>query len=290
MALTKKQKLGLAVAATVGVGLAVAVASASPKRKRKPSDDELEDEPLDDELPDDDDDGDLDDELPELPELPDEDDVDDVLEDADDVLEDFPIPDEVRERLPKKKPKKPKKKPKEPPRKEPPPVVDVAPPEVEIPDEPGVVEAPDVIQAPRPNAGEVTLAMVEALLNAEGAPNWKGRHKDVVQAFQAQEGIKIDGLYGPGTSLRTAMKVPTVPIVRYWPKASGVNPQAAVDSYRDGLLEIAKQASGVRAQLLRASAARETGQGFGPPQGSDGKAPVSPTFQLGGASGSFGTA
>lgn len=291
MALTARQKKQLAIGGAVVVGIIAVTAFASAKPKA-PADEGLDDDGLDDDEGDDEGDLDVDLDIPE--EVPEPDDVladipEEVRERGEDILEDLPIPDEVRERLPAPpKKKKPKKKPE--PRKEAPPVVDVSPPQVEVPDVPGVVETPDVIQAPTPNADAVTLDMVRTLLAAEEAPGWK-QVLGVVRQYQSAKGLVVDGKYGPKTALRVAIDVGTIPIVRFWPTAAGANPQAAVDSYRDGLLEIARNASGAHAQLLRASAARETGQGFGPPQGSNGKIPITPTFQLGASGGAtFGTA
>jgi len=268
MKLTPKKKKALAIVAAVAIGGGLLLALSGKKAKAA----EL---PAEEEEEEDEEDEGADIVLPEIPTEP---------PSADDVLEDLPIPDEIKDRLPRVTLPKPAPAPKPAP-----PVIDKKPPEVVVPEVPIVVDVPDVIQAPAPPVDAVTLEMVSALLAAESHPGWK-QQLGVVRNYQRAKGLVIDGKYGPKTALRLAVDgVGTIPIVRFWPTASGVNPQAAVDSYRDGLLEVAKASQGTHAQLLRASAARETGQGFGPPQGSNGKMSITPTFQLGAASGKFGT-
>jgi len=87
-------------------------------------------------------------------------------------------------------------------------------------------------------------------------------NKSLVRKFQQLEGVSADGLTGPGTLALAGKYVGNLPLVMYWPKNANMS---NVEKYRTALLALAEKAdrSGdpVRAANLRASAAREQGQG-----------------------------
>jgi hypothetical protein len=103
------------------------------------------------------------------------------------------------------------------------------------------------------------------MLQAEG-PNtiWRSTAIPGLADWQRARGLTADGSAGTKTMLRMAQEIGAIPIVRAWPK----------DSYREGhwlgdykasLQQIANSKTGQHADLLRQSAAREDGQGFGTP-------------------------
>jgi peptidoglycan hydrolase-like protein with peptidoglycan-binding domain len=97
----------------------------------------------------------------------------------------------------------------------------------------------------------------------------KGKEdKAQVQSFQGATGLKTDGLYGPKTANMLGRYYGDVPIVFYWPR--GTMPSQTVPTYRSNLETLALEADQMgrsydtlRAKLLRMSASREKGQGYG---------------------------
>lgn len=86
----------------------------------------------------------------------------------------------------------------------------------------------------------------------------KARYKEdkaAVQRFQTQEGLKVDGAYGPTTAQHVARYVSDVPPPFYWAKGAG---QKDLSTYRSNLESIALDAEQMgnrdRAERLRASA------------------------------------
>lgn len=137
-----------------------------------------------------------------------------------------------------------------------------------LPTSPALPTQPAGGQTPPPGATNVsadTAAMVNALLLAEQSKGWN-KVEPTVQAWQKPRGLKQDGLFGPKTALSVAEEFGTVPIIRVWP--AGSQKAQALQDYRTALLEIASHTTdAVRAAQLRASAAREQAQGFGPKRG-----------------------
>ncbi len=88
--------------------------------------------------------------------------------------------------------------------------------------------------------------------------------KMMIKNWQTQAGVPSpDGLFGAGSAERMAeLGVSDLPMVWYWPK---VNATARVATYKSRLNEMANQAQASgnlsRATQLRASAARDNGQG-----------------------------
>lgn len=114
-----------------------------------------------------------------------------------------------------------------------------------------------------------TAALVAYLLDREKDRNWKSKEPRV-KAWQSTHELKPDGMYGPQTALAVAEESGTVPIVRYW--AAGSQKHDALPDYEAELYAMAELADEAghtsRAAQLRASAQRETGQGYGtaPPE------------------------
>jgi hypothetical protein len=100
------------------------------------------------------------------------------------------------------------------------------------------------------------------MLSEEGTTRWKRKYPEL-GAWQAARGLVVDQNFGPGSALRMAQEIGTVPIVRFWPKGS--LPQTALEPYRNALLALAGQAPEPRRAQLIMSANREQGQGFGSP-------------------------
>lgn len=129
-----------------------------------------------------------------------------------------------------------------------------------------VIPKPDT--PPIPPVEEKTAAQIFGeqlalhLLNVQskfGMPGAKGKEdKKLAESFQKSEGLKVDGKPGPGTTLRIAEYVSNLPLVMYWPV--GAN-KASVADYKKKVIRLADLATGARSDELRASAARETGQG-----------------------------
>lgn len=112
--------------------------------------------------------------------------------------------------------------------------------------------------------------MVLELLAAQKQRGWK-REYDSVREWQSLAGRKVDGKFGPGDALTIAQDFGNIPVVRYWPAASGANPKKALADYRGALEMMAKSKGATQASELRQSAQREKGQSFGPPVGTGGK-------------------
>ncbi len=62
-----------------------------------------------------------------------------------------------------------------------------------------------------------------------------------------------------------AQEIGTIPIIRGWPKGSAPG-DGKLEAYRSALMQIASQRPEPFASQLRASAARELGQGYGTPE------------------------
>ena len=92
------------------------------------------------------------------------------------------------------------------------------------------------------------------------ADRWK-RIDGQVKAWQSARGLVSDGKFGPGSALRMAEEIGTLPLVRYWP--SGTLKTREVPKYQAALYELANEAEEPRASQLRAAAEREQGQGYG---------------------------
>ncbi len=136
--------------------------------------------------------------------------------------------------------------------------------------------APKIVAEGAPQETPVppdTLALTEALLAAEKQPSWK-RIESAVTQWQKSRGLVQDGKFGPKSALTIAQEIGTIPLVRYWPRTAGPNPDAAVEQYRNALRAIAQSKPTQHAALLNASAMREKGQAFGPPHGTRGKLPA----------------
>lgn len=110
-------------------------------------------------------------------------------------------------------------------------------------------------------------SFAEYLISLEsqyGMPKAKGvEDKSLVKEWQSLAGLKADGLVGPSVVYSLAEAgVSHLPSVWYWSKGSNAN---SVTSFRAKLLELASSAESSgdskRAIELRASAAREKGQG-----------------------------
>lgn len=153
------------------------------------------------------------------------------------------------------------------------------PPPITLP--PITVGGPPV-SLPRPSApppalspaDQAAAAMVTELLAAEHSDGWKRKYASVGD-WQEAAGRKVDEMFGPGDALALALTVGRLPIVRFWPAKDGANPARALADYRAALNTIANERSPQQAAELRASAQRETGQSFGPPQGTSGRGAVS---------------
>lgn len=136
-------------------------------------------------------------------------------------------------------------------------------PPVSPPVEPPETSIPPVEKTPNQRTAE---AVRLHLLKLQGSnPNLKavkGREdKTLIQQFQRQEGIKTDGLMGPGSMLLLAKYVSNLPLVMYWPKSATKN---NVFDYRNKLFALAelarKNGDLQRAAELNDSANRERGQ------------------------------
>lgn len=130
------------------------------------------------------------------------------------------------------------------------------PPELRPPPEPPAL--PPVIESVPAD----TMALATKMIAEEGGPGWKYVDPQV-KAWQAKRpaaGV-ADGMFGQKSALAMATEIGTLPLVRYWPRAS--LPATALPAYREALDAIADDAPEPRASALRASALREQGQGFG---------------------------
>ena len=111
---------------------------------------------------------------------------------------------------------------------------------------------------------------LNALVKARGSVTAaKGREDTaLVRTFQQANGLKNDGLYGPKSALTLGRLWGDVPLVFYWPK--GTLPNTEVPKFRSNLETLALEAEQktndldqMRAKMLRLSAMRERGQGYG---------------------------
>ena len=139
--------------------------------------------------------------------------------------------------------------------------------QVPIPPIPGVTAPPAAVPAPPVVAVEQpslvpadTAALAALMLGEEGTTRWKRKYPEL-GAWQASRGLVVDQSFGPGSALRMAQEIGTVPIVRFWPR--GTLPQTALEPYRNSLLALAGAAPEPRKSQLIMSANREQGQGFG---------------------------
>ena len=148
-------------------------------------------------------------------------------------------------------------------------------PSQRLPETPASVPAKPVPQPVPVPASPIELAaklMVQNLLAVQkqyGVAGAKGKEdKNLVKKFQGlastpQAPIVADGLAGPSTFVLAAGKgAVELPLVYYWPKAAT---SSTVQQYKDTLSRIADKLAEVGrpndAAQLRASAARENGQG-----------------------------
>lgn len=146
-----------------------------------------------------------------------------------------------------------------------------------MPANPSVVNIPQVFipgapvpqplpleKAPQQIVAESLAISLQNLFNRSGSVKAAKGKEDValVKKFQTQEGAKADGKYGPGSALKLGNYVSDVPPVMYWP--AGAN-ATTVKKFRSDLETLALNAEALgnadRANGLRASAAREKGQG-----------------------------
>lgn len=134
---------------------------------------------------------------------------------------------------------------------------------------PAHIPVPTLNVPPRPPASTAelpspspqdTVTMVQRLLAQETQPNWK-KSDPVLQAWQKSRGLVDDGKFGPGTALRVADEIGTIPLIRFWPK--GTYPEGHwINDYKAALVEKANASPSPRKEQLMASADRENGQGF----------------------------
>jgi hypothetical protein len=115
------------------------------------------------------------------------------------------------------------------------------------------IETPSVVPAD-------TAALARLMLQDESGPNWKKKYPSLM-TWQGKRGLTTDGKFGPGSALRMAQEIGTLPIVRFWPKGSQREP--AVQAFRELLIEEAQNAPEPRKSQLYAATEREQGQGFG---------------------------
>lgn len=105
-----------------------------------------------------------------------------------------------------------------------------------------------------------TAQMVSALLDAETRSGWNTTDPNV-QVFQTNRHLSADGKFGPGTALKAALEIGTLPLIRFWPLGS--TKAKLLANYKASLLDLANQsADPVRAAQLRLSANREDARAF----------------------------
>jgi hypothetical protein len=110
-----------------------------------------------------------------------------------------------------------------------------------------------------------TVALVTKMLAQEANPHWRIIPEPLLTAWQKKRGLTADGDFGTGTALKLAQEIGTIPIIRGWPKGSTPH-DGKMANYQAALQQIANAAPEPRASQLRASAAREAGQGYGTPE------------------------
>ncbi len=137
---------------------------------------------------------------------------------------------------------------------------------------PTVPGPPPPISAPPASPAEVTtsapadtVALVTKMLAQEANPHWRIIPEPLLIAWQKARGLTADGDFGMGTALKLAQEIGTIPIIRGWPKGSTPH-DGKLANYQASLQQIANAAPEPRASQLRASAAREAGQGYGTPE------------------------
>lgn len=137
---------------------------------------------------------------------------------------------------------------------------------------PTIPGPPPPVAAPPASPAEVTtsapadtVALVTKMLAQEANPHWRIIPEPLLIAWQKARGLKADGDFGTGTALRLAQEIGTIPIIRGWPKGSTPNDGKRAN-YQAALQQMANAAPEPRASQLRASAAREAGQGYGTPE------------------------
>lgn len=132
------------------------------------------------------------------------------------------------------------------------------------------VAAPPIVNLPEPppqdDVPDDTAELVALMLDAESTASWK-RVEPALKGWQSERGRVVDGKFGPGDAKAMAEEIGTLPIIRFWPTATGTNPQRAIDEYRAALRVVAAEVGGAHGEQLRQSAVREKGQSFGPPTG-----------------------
>jgi hypothetical protein len=117
-----------------------------------------------------------------------------------------------------------------------------------------------------PTSTPLTDLQVKTLATAQYIKGARRGSEDkmMIKNWQTMAGVPgPDGLFGAGSAERMAeIGVSDLPMVWYWPKT---NAGARVATYKSRLNEMAKQADAagdsMRATALRASAARDNGQG-----------------------------
>jgi peptidoglycan hydrolase-like protein with peptidoglycan-binding domain len=123
---------------------------------------------------------------------------------------------------------------------------------------------PAIATALAPASAVAVATHLRALQAANGMPKAKGKEdKTLVKRFQADNGLTQDGKMGPGsTALLAKLGVGDLPLVMYWPKASG---QKGLAKYKDTLTKLASDAelagNSTLAEAIRTSSGREKGQG-----------------------------
>jgi hypothetical protein len=137
---------------------------------------------------------------------------------------------------------------------------------------PTVPGPPPPVSAPPASPAEVTtsapadtVALVTKMLAQEANPHWRIIPEPLLVAWQKARGLTADGDFGTGTALKLAQEIGTIPIIRGWPKGSTPG-DGKMTNYQASLQQIANSAPEPRASQLRASAAREAGQGYGTPE------------------------
>lgn len=117
-----------------------------------------------------------------------------------------------------------------------------------------------VLPAPVTTVQSDTAAMVSALLNAEANAGWNVTDPNV-KVFQANRGLTQDAKFGPGTALKAALEIGTLPLIRFWPL--GTAKATLLQNYQAALLDMAnKSPDPAHAAQLRHSAQREQAQAF----------------------------
>lgn len=152
---------------------------------------------------------------------------------------------------------------------------------------PVIVPTPIVLPAPvrpapqepaQPDVPDDTAELASIMLEREGG-RWKVEEPLLASWLEAR-GEPRSTKFGPGSAQLMAEEIGTLPIIRFWPSASGRNPAGALEEYRAALLRIARTKPEPHRSALIASAEREQGQSFGPPQGDSGRAPIADRVTL----------